>query len=151
MIDAIGFIGAQTRNGLDRKGSSREIHSPEHQPGGGEINAAGVDDAKYLGAVEGEIAESLGNTQARNADKSAGARHVVEAAADVEVMAAAGASANGGASAVASVGQDVATGANDQALRGHSISVGDSWGEVKKKMKADVTKVTSGAIRAFSI
>jgi hypothetical protein len=139
-------MSAQTGSELDRKSGGGELHSPEHQPSSGEFDAACVNDTKDFGAVRGEAAPVHGHAKPGDTGEASAAGHVAEASSDVKVMTAAGASADGGTLAVAAIGKDVTTSANDQALQGHSISVGDSQGKVKKKMKADVTKVTWGTI-----
>jgi hypothetical protein len=55
-----------------------------------------------------------GHAKPRDAGEAAGTGHVVEAGAGVQVMAAAGASSNGGTLAVAAVGKSVAADTNDQ-------------------------------------
>ncbi len=90
------------------EGGGGEIHGPEHQSGGGEVDAAGVDDAHDFDAVEGEVAAVHGDTKSRDGGEAAGAGHVVETGAGVEMMAAAGASSDGGAVTVATVGKRVA-------------------------------------------
>ena len=62
---------------------------------------------------ESEVAEGSGHAKARDAGEAAGAGHVVEAGAGVEVMATAGASANRRAVAMAAVGKNVTAGANN--------------------------------------
>src|SRR3974390_1457273 len=97
MIGNIGVTGAaRTCHLLGGEGGGGEIHGPEHHPGGGEVDTAGVDDPENLGTVQGEVAPVHGHPQPRDAGEAAGTGHVVEAGAGVEVMAAAGASANGG-------------------------------------------------------
>jgi hypothetical protein len=91
-----------------------EIHGPEQQPGGGEVDASGLDDAVGFGPVGGEVAAVHGGDEPGDAEDAAGAGHVVQAGAGVEVMAAAGASADGGSLTVATVGKSVAAETNDQ-------------------------------------
>jgi hypothetical protein len=67
-----------------------------------------------LGTVRSEVAPVLGYAKARNAGEAAGASHVVEAGAGVEMVTAAGASADGGAVTVAAVGKSVAAETDDQ-------------------------------------
>ena len=114
MIGNIGVMGAaRTGGALGGKGGGGEIHGPEHQAGGGEVDTAGGHDAEDFRTVQGEVARGHGHAKPRDAGEAAGAGHVVEAGAGVEVVATAGASANGGTLTVAAVGQDVATGSND--------------------------------------
>jgi hypothetical protein len=100
--------------GLSWERGSGEIHGPEHHSGGGEVDSAGVHDAKDFRTVQGEVAPVHGHAKSRNAGEAAGAGHVVEAGVGVEVMAAAGASADGGAVTVVAVGKDVAADTDDQ-------------------------------------
>src|SRR5271166_5073168 len=97
--------GARTGGRLSGKGGGGEIHGPEHQAGGGEVDASGGHDAEDFSTVQSEVARGHGHAKPRDAGEAAGAGHVVEAGAVVEVMAAAGPSANGGAVTVAAVGE----------------------------------------------
>jgi len=106
--------------GRERRGG--EIQGPEHHASGGEVDSARVHDAKDLGTVQGKVAKSFGNAEARDANESAGTGHVVETGACVEVVTTAGPSADGGAVAVAAVGEDVATDTDRQVLRVHRDS-----------------------------
>ena len=99
---------------LGGEGGGGEIHGPEHHSGGGEVDAAGVHDAEDFSTVQGEVAPGHGHAKPRDAGEAAGASHVVEAGAGVKMMAAAGASADGGAVAVAAVGKSVAADTDDQ-------------------------------------
>ena len=90
-----------------------ESQAPQHDAGGIEIEAAGSQDAAHLGLVEGKIQGRHGDAEARDASATSAAGHVVEARLDVEVMAAAGASTNGGAAAMVAVGLDVAAETDD--------------------------------------
>ena len=115
VIVNIGVTGAALTGGwLGGEGGGGEIHGPEHQSGGGEIDAAAIDDAEDFGAVRGEVAPGHGQAKPRDAGEAASAGHVVEAGAGVEVMAAAGASADGGALAVAAIGKSVAAETDDE-------------------------------------
>jgi hypothetical protein len=106
---------ATTGRSLFREGGGGQIHGPEHQSRGGEVDSAGVYDAEDFGAVQGEVAPVHGHTNPRNAGEAAGTGNVVETGAGVEMMAAAGASANGGAVAVVAIGKSVAAETDDQA------------------------------------
>ncbi len=114
VVIAVGKKGYR----LGGEGGGAEIHCPEHQAGGGEINTAAVDDAEDFGAVQGEISLGHGHAKPRDAGEAAGPGHVVESSAGVEVMAAAGASADGGSLAVAAVGKRV-TAETDNQVRVH--------------------------------
>ena len=135
MIENSGVMRASTLvPKLGWEGCGRESQAPHHDAGGIEIDAAGGQDAANLSMVQGEVARGHGHTKPGDAGAAAGAGHVVEARLGVEVMAAAGASANGGTPAAAAVGEDVAAGANDQRLRAHNqASVEDGEGGVKRK------------------
>ena len=99
---------------LGGESSRGEIHCPEHQPGGGEIDSTGVHDAEDFSTVQGEVARAHGHAEPRNAGDAAGTGHVAKAGAGIEVMAAAGASSDGGALTVAAVGKGVAAETDDQ-------------------------------------
>jgi hypothetical protein len=115
MIENIRVMGAMwTRGRLGGEGFGGEIHGPEHQPGGGEVDSAGVHDAKDFRTVQGEVARGHGHAKSRDAGEAAGTGHVVEAGASVEVMAAAGTTADGGSLTVAAVGKRVAADTDDQ-------------------------------------
>jgi len=115
VIENIVVTGtAQTGSRLGGKGGGGEIHGPEHQPGGGEIDSAAGHDAEDFRTVQGEVARGHGHAKPRDAGEAAGTGHVVEAGAGVQVMAAAGASADGWALAVASVGESVAADTDDK-------------------------------------
>jgi len=116
----IGVIGAaQTAGRLGGEGFGGEIHGPKQHSGGGEVESAGVHDAEDFGTVQGEVARGHGNAKARDAGEASGTGHVVEAGASVEVMAAAGASSDGGSLAVAAIGKCVAADTNDRGTRVH--------------------------------
>ena len=115
VIENIWVTGsARTGSWLGGEGGGGEIHGPKQHPGGGEVDAAGVHDAEDFGAVQGEVEPGRGYAKPRDAGEAAGASNVVEAGAGVKMMAAAGASADGGALAVASVGKRVAADTDDQ-------------------------------------
>ena len=99
---------------LFREDGGGKIQGPEHQASGGEVNVAGVHDSEDFGSVQSEVAPVHGHTNPRDAGEAAGTGHVVETGAGVEVMAAAGASADGGAVAVAAIGKRVAAETDDQ-------------------------------------
>src|SRR5664279_827021 len=105
---------ARTGIWLGGEGGGGEIHGPEHQAGGGEIDTAGVHDAEDFGTVRGEFAQVHRHAEPREGGKAAGTGHVVEAGAGPTVMAAAGASVDGGAATVATVGESVAAERDDQ-------------------------------------
>jgi hypothetical protein len=115
MIGNIRVMGASPMRGTSGgEDGGGEIHGPEHQAGGGEVDTAGGHDAEDFSAVQGEVALRHGHTKPGDAGEAAGAGHVVEAGAGVKVMAAAGASADGGATAVAAVGESGSTETDDQ-------------------------------------
>jgi hypothetical protein len=115
VIVNIGVTGeARTGIWLGGEGSGGEIHGPKQHSGGGEVDSAGVHDAEDFSAVQGQVEPGRGYAKARYAGEAAGAGQVVEAGADVKVMAAAGTSADGGALAVAAVGKRVAADTDDQ-------------------------------------
>jgi len=115
MIGNIGVTGGMRTCGtLGWEGGGGEIHGPEHHTGGGVVDIAGVDDAENLGTVQGEVAPGHGHTQPRDAGAAAGTGHVVEARLGVEVMAAAGASADGSTTATVAVGKRVAAETDDE-------------------------------------
>src|SRR3974390_567543 len=116
VIGNIGVTGAAQRcSRLDGEDGGGEIHGPEHHPGGGVVDTAGVDDAENLGTVQGEVAPVHGHAKSRDTVEATGAGHVVEACLGVEVMAAAGASADGGTATTVAVGEGVATETDDEA------------------------------------
>jgi hypothetical protein len=98
---------------LSGEGGGGEIHSPEHQTGGGEIEVAGVHDAEDFSTIQGEIAPVYGHANPRDAGEAAGTGAVVEAGAGVEVMAATGTSADSGAVTMVAVGKSVAAETDD--------------------------------------
>ncbi len=108
----MGAVWAGSR--LGGEGGGGEIHGPEHQPGRGEVDSAAGHDAEDFSTVQGEVARGHGHAKPRDAGEAAGAGHVVEAGAGVKVMAAAGASSDGGTMTVAAVGENVATDTDDQ-------------------------------------
>ena len=115
MIGNIWVTGtARTGKRLGGEGGGGEIHGPEHQPGGGEVDSAGGHDAKDFRTVQGEVARGQGHAKPREGGEAAGTGHVVEAGAGVKMMAAAGASADGGTVTVAAVRKSVAADTDDQ-------------------------------------
>jgi len=120
MTENIGFMGATwTGSGLGGEGFGGEIHGPEHHPRSVEVDTAGVHDAEDFRPVQGEVAPVHGHTKPRERGDPAGTGHVVEAGASVEVMAAAGASADGCSVTVAAVGKSVTADTDDQGTRMH--------------------------------
>ena len=120
MIGNIWVMGAaRTAGRLDGEGFGGEIHGPEHHSGSVEVETAGVHNAEDFSTVQGEVARGHGHAESRDAGEAAGPGHVVEAGASVEVMAAAGASAHGGAKTVVAVGKRMAADTDDQ-VRVHS-------------------------------
>jgi hypothetical protein len=111
-----GYGRGVDRYPLGGEGGGGEIHGPKHQAGGGEIDTAGVHDAEDFGTVRGEFAQVHRHAEPREGGKAAGTGHVVEAGAGVEVMAAAGASSDGGTATVAAVKESMATERDDQGL-----------------------------------
>jgi hypothetical protein len=99
---------------LGGEGGGGEIHGPEHQASRGEVDTAGVDDAVDFSTVQGEVARGNGHAKPRDAGEAAGTGAVAKASASVEVMAATGASADGGAVTVAAVEKSVAAETDDQ-------------------------------------
>ena len=108
-----------TRSWLGGEGGGGEIHSPEHQPGGGEVDTAAGHDAEDFRPVQGEVARGHGHTKPRDAGEAASTGHVVEAGAGIKVMAAAGASSNRCAPAMAAVGKNVTADMDNQLLQAH--------------------------------
>jgi hypothetical protein len=114
MIENIGVIGAiGTRCPLRRERGGGEIHGPEHQTGGSEIDGAAVDDAEDFRTIQGHVVQGRRHEEPRDTGEAAGPSDVVEAGAGVQVMATAGASANGGTLAVTAVGEGVVTETDD--------------------------------------
>ena len=96
------------------EGGGGEIQGPENHSGCVKVDPPGGEDAIHLGPVECEVAGRLWDAAAEEKGAALGAGHVMEASNGIQVMAATGAAANGSALAVAAVGQDVATGTNDE-------------------------------------
>ena len=116
MIGNIGVMGApQTGRGLDREGGGGEIHGPENHSGCVKVHTPGGKDAADFGAVAGKVVARVWDAPAEDHGAASRAAHVVEAGAGVKVMTAAGASSYGGTSTVAAVGENVATGSDDEA------------------------------------
>jgi hypothetical protein len=115
MIGNIGVMGSgETGGRLGGEGGGGEIHGPENHSGCVKVDTPGGEDAIDLGPIECEVAGRLWDAPAE--DKGAALRpsHVMGASNGIQVMAATGASADGSALAVAAVGQDVATGTDDE-------------------------------------
>ena len=114
MIENIRVMGAaRTESRLGGEGGGDEIHGPEKHSGGGKVQSPGGDDAADFGPVAGKVAARVWDAAAEDKGATLRPSHVVEAGTGVEVMAATGASADGGTITVATVWQDVVTGAND--------------------------------------
>jgi len=111
-------------SGLGAEDAGGQIHGPEHQQGGIRVDALGSENAVDLGLVPGKVARGFGNAETEDEAAATGAGHVVEARLGVEVMATAGAAADSGLLTAASVGEDVATGRDDQGTRIHRASAG---------------------------
>jgi hypothetical protein len=107
-------MSAQTGSGLDRKSGGGEVYGPEHHSGGGEIDAAAVDDAEHFSPVQGEVARGHRDAKPRDARQAAGTGHVAEAGPGVKMMAATSTSPDGGALAVAAVGESMSAETDDQ-------------------------------------
>ena len=118
----MGTAGAAT--GLGGEGGGGDIHGPEQQADGGEVVAASVNDAHDLDAVESDVVPVHRDAKPGEGGEAAGTSRVVEARLGVEVMATAGAAADGGLKAAASVGEDVAAKRNDWGTRVHRASAG---------------------------
>jgi hypothetical protein len=117
----MGAVPGATRAtaGFGAEDRGRQVHCPEDQPSCTGIDALGGENAVDLGPVPLEVASGLGDTEAENEGAAAGAGHVMQAGAGIEVMAAAGAACDGGLETAAAVGQKVPAGANDQGLAMH--------------------------------
>jgi len=106
---------ARTGGSLGRKDGGGEIDGPENHSGCVKVHTPGSQDAADFGPVACKVAARVWDTPAEEKGTASGAGHVVEAGAGVEVMAAAGASANGGSPAAQAAGEDVVAGTNDEA------------------------------------
>src|SRR5271165_701711 len=116
MIGNIGVMGAARTGGwLGGEGGGGEIHGPENHSGGVKVQTPGGQDAADFGPVACQVAARVWDTPAEDQGATVSAGHVVEAGAGVEVMVAAGASANGGSPAAQAAGKDVVAGTNDKA------------------------------------
>jgi hypothetical protein len=116
MIGNIGVMGvAQTGGRLGGEGGGGEIQGPENHSGCVKVYTPGGYDPVDFGPVAGKIAARVWDAPAEDKGTASGAGHVVEAGTGVEVMAAAGASSNGGSPAAQAAGKDVVTGTNDEA------------------------------------
>jgi len=114
---AVNGAGEEGRLGaLDGGG---ELQGPQHGCGGVGIDALGGEHTAHFALVVSQIAGRFGDEQARESNAATGASHIVQASAGVEMMATAGASANGGTLAVAAIGESVAAGTDNQRLQGH--------------------------------
>jgi len=114
MIENIRVI-CSTRTGgwLSREGGDAEIHGPEHQTGGSEIDGAAVDNAEDFRTIQGHVVQGHRHEEPRDTGESAGPSDVVEAGAGVEVVATAGASADCGTQAGATVEECVSAETDD--------------------------------------
>jgi hypothetical protein len=90
----LGTTGAAS--GLGAEGGGGQIHGPKHHQGGVRVDVLGSENPVELDLVPGKIARGLGNAEAEGEGAATGAGHVVEARLGVEVMATAGAAADGG-------------------------------------------------------
>ena len=104
---------ARAASGLSAEGFGGQIHGPEHHQGGVRVKALGSENAVEFDLVPGKVASGLGDAEAEDQGAATGAGHVVEAGASVEVMAAAGTTADGGSLTVAAVGKRVAADRDD--------------------------------------
>ena len=109
----MGAAGAASGPGAEDAGG--QIHGPEHHQGGVRVDALGSENAAEFEFVPGKVASGFGDAETENGTAATGAGHVVEARLGVEVMATASAAADGGLQTAASVGEDVATGTDDEA------------------------------------
>jgi len=115
MIGNIGVMGAaQTGDPLCGEGGSGEIHGPENHSGCVKVYTPGDQDAADLGPVACKVAARLWDAPAEDKGSALCPSHVVEAGAGVKVMAAVGASANGGSAAAQAAGKDLVAGTNDE-------------------------------------
>jgi hypothetical protein len=102
----LGAVG--TARGLGAEGFGGQIHGPQDHQGGFRIDALGSENAVELDLVPGKVARGFGDAEAGDEGAATGAGHVMEARLGLEVMATAGAAADGGLLTAASVGEDVA-------------------------------------------
>jgi hypothetical protein len=110
-IRVIGTIG--TRSSLGRERGGGQIHGPEHQTGGGEIDGTAVDDAEDFRPIQGYVVQCHRHAEPWDGGEAAGPSAGVEAGAGVEVVATAGASADCGTEAVATVEECVSAETDD--------------------------------------
>ena len=121
MIGNIGVMGAaQTGGPLGGEGGGGEIQGPENHSGCSKSIRPVARTRHDFGPIACQVAGRLLGHASGGKGAASCPSHVVEASAGVEVMAAAGASANRSALTVAAVGQDVATGTDDSRLRTHT-------------------------------
>ena len=91
------FLGtAGAASGLGAEGFGGQIHGLENHQGGVGVDALGSENAVEFDLVPGKIARGLWDAEAEDEGAATGAGHVVEARLGIEVMATAGAVANGG-------------------------------------------------------
>ncbi len=100
-------------HGLGGEGGGGEIHGPEDHSGCAKVNTSGGEDTIDFGLVAGKVAARRWDEPAENKGVALRSSHIVQASAGAKVMAAAGASANGGTLTMPAVSQDVATSTND--------------------------------------
>jgi hypothetical protein len=107
--------GTRTGGTLGGEGGGGEIHGPENHSGCVKVYTPCGQDAADLVPVACKVAARVRDAPAEDNGAASGTGHVVEAGAGVEVMAAAGASSNGGSPAAQAAGEDVVAGRNDEA------------------------------------
>jgi len=110
---------ARAASGLGAEDGGGQIHGPKHQQGSVRVDALSGEYAVDLGLVPGKVARGFGDAETEDEGATTGAGHVVEARLGVEVMATAGAAADGGLLTAASVGENVAANAYDRGARVH--------------------------------
>ncbi|HEY4960788.1 MAG TPA: hypothetical protein VII29_08025 [Terriglobales bacterium] len=96
---------AQTGGRLCGEGGGGEIYGPVNHSGCVKVYTPGAQDAADFGPVAGKIAARVWDAPAEDKGTASCPSHVVEAGAGVKVMAAAGASANGGSTAAQAAGK----------------------------------------------
>ena len=105
---------ARTGGALGGKGGGGEIHGPENHSGCVKVYTPGGEDAADFGPVACKVAARVWDAPAEDNGTASCPSHVVEAGAGPTVMAAAGASANGGSTAAQAAGKDLVAGRNDE-------------------------------------
>jgi len=133
--------GTGAASGLGAKGGGGQIHGPYHRHGSVRVEALGGEKSVDLSLVPVKIAKGLRDAEAQDEGAATGAGHVVKALLSVEVMATAGAAADGGLLAAASAGEGVAANRNDQGTRVHRVQgKGQARGNSKEKRGATKLK-----------